>query len=62
MDALVDHLFYIYRGIFELNTYHSRWLELLMLVLRKIGKTDYTVAKHAIPSGSLTLYPKGFQP
>ena len=45
MDALIDHLFYIYRAILKLNTYHPRWLESVTLVLRKVRKTDYNVAK-----------------
>jgi hypothetical protein len=33
VEALIDHLFYIYRAVLELNVYHPRWLELLTLVL-----------------------------
>ena len=60
MDALVDHLFFIYRAIFELNTYHPHWLELFTLVLRKIEKTDYNVAKVYHPIGLIDALPKGF--
>jgi hypothetical protein len=35
VEALIDHLFYIYRAVLELNVYHPRWLELLTLVLQK---------------------------
>lgn len=60
MDALIDHLFYIYRAILELNTYHPRWLESVTLVLRKVGKTDYNVAKAYRPIGLLDTMSKGF--
>jgi ribonuclease HI len=60
IDALIDHLFFIYRAIFELNTYHPRWLESVTLVLRKIGKTDYNVAKAYRPIGLIDTMPKGF--
>jgi Reverse transcriptase (RNA-dependent DNA polymerase) len=60
MDALIDHLFFIYRAIFKLNTYHPRWLELLTLVLRKTGKTDYSIAKAYRPIGLIDTLPKGF--
>jgi len=60
MDALIDHIFFIYRAIFELNTYHPRWLESLTLVLRKIGKTDYNIAKVYRPIGLIDTLPKGF--
>jgi hypothetical protein len=46
MDALVDHLFFIYRAIFELNMYHPCWLELLKLVLGKIADTMLPVMHH----------------
>jgi hypothetical protein len=45
IDSIIDHLFYIFRAVFELGTYHSRWLEIMTLVLRKIGKTNYDVAE-----------------
>jgi hypothetical protein len=60
MVALVDHLFFMYRAIFELNTYHPCWLELLTLVIRKIGKTDYNIAKVYHPIRLIDTLPKGF--
>ena len=45
VEALIDHLFYIFRAVFELSVYHPRWLKSTTLVLRKISKTAYDVAK-----------------
>jgi hypothetical protein len=45
VEALIDHIFYIYRAALELDIYHPAWLETLTLVLRKIGKTNYDLAK-----------------
>ena len=44
-DALIDHLYFIFRAVFDLNTYHPRLLESIMLMLCKVGKTSYDVAK-----------------
>ena len=60
MEVPIDHLFYIYRAILELNTYHLRWLESVTLVLRKVGKTDYNVTKAYQPIGLINTMPKGF--
>jgi hypothetical protein len=57
IDALIGHLFFIFRAVFELKVYHARWLESITLVLRKIGKTSYDVAKsyHLIGLTNTTL-------
>jgi hypothetical protein len=60
MDALIDHIIFIYRAIFELNTYHPCWLESITLVLRKIVKTNYNIAKSYRPIGLIDTLPKGF--
>ena len=57
-DVLIDHLFYIYRAIFKLTVYHPRWLESITLVLRKISKTTYDVAKSYRPIGLIDTIPK----
>ena len=57
-DVLIDHLFYIYRAVFELTVYHPRWLKSITLVLRKIGKTTYDVAKLYWPIGLIDTIPK----
>ena len=59
IDALVDHIFFIYRAVFELKVYHPAWLESLTLVLRKIGKSSYDVAKAYRPIGLIDTIPKG---
>ncbi|KAF8799140.1 hypothetical protein BYT27DRAFT_7047700, partial [Phlegmacium glaucopus] len=53
MDVLIDHLFYVYRAVFEFNVYHDRWLTSKTLVLRKPGKPAYDVAKAYHPIGLL---------
>ena len=53
IDALLDHLYFIYRAVFELNVYHARWLALFTLVLRKIGKAAYDMSKSYRPIGLL---------
>ena len=59
-DNIIDHLFYIFRAIIELNVYHLQWLESTTLVLRKIGKPTYDVAKAYCPIGLLDTIPKVF--
>ena len=58
VDTLIDHLFYVFRAVFELTVYHPRWLESITLVLRKIGKTSYDVAKAYRPIGLIDTIPK----
>jgi hypothetical protein len=57
-DMLIDHLFFIFRAVFDLKVYHPRWLESTTLVLRKIGKTTYDVAKSYHPIGLIDTIPK----
>jgi hypothetical protein len=57
---LIDHLFFIFKAVFELDVYHPRWLESVTLVLRKIGKTLYDVAKSYRPIGLIDTIPKLF--
>ena len=59
-DKIIDHLFYIFRAVVELNVYHPRWLESTTLVLRKIGKPSYDVAKAYRPIGLIDTIPKVF--
>ena len=59
-DTLIDHLFFIFKAVFEFNTYHPRWLESVTLVLCKISKTSYDVAKSYRPIGLIDTIPKLF--
>ena len=59
VDALIDHIFFIYRAVFELKVYHPAWLQSITLVLRKIGKASYDVAKAHRPIGLIDTIPKG---
>ena len=45
IKALIDHLYFIFRAVLELNVYHEHWLQSITLVLCKISKTSYDVAK-----------------
>ena len=55
VKVLIDHLFYIFRAVFKLSVYHPRWLKSTTLVLRKIGKTLYNVAKSYRPIGLIDM-------
>lgn len=57
-EILVDHLFYIYRAVLELDVYHDSWLISTTLVLRKPGKPAYNVAKAYRPIGLLNTIGK----
>ena len=57
---IVDHLFFIFRAVFEHGVYHPWWLELTTLVLQKIGKPAYDVAKAYRPIGLIDTIPKVF--
>ena len=59
-DVIIDHLFYIYRAVFEHNVYHLQWLESSTLVLRKIGKPTYDMAKAYRPISLIDTIPKVF--
>ena len=41
IDMLIDHLYYIFRAIFKLNTYPSEWRESVTVMLQKPGKPSY---------------------
>ena len=58
VESLIDHLFFIFRAVFELTVYYPRWRESITLVLRKIGKTTYDVAKSYRPIGLIDTIPK----
>ena len=60
LDVLIDHIFFIYRTVLELRQYHGSWCESVTVVLRKLGKTDYGVAKVYRPIGLLNTIGKGF--
>ena len=49
VKVLINHLFFIFRGVFKLKVYHPKWHELTTIVLHKIGKTSYDVVKSYHP-------------
>ncbi|KZP06929.1 hypothetical protein FIBSPDRAFT_684474, partial [Athelia psychrophila] len=57
-DIIIDHLYFIFRAIRELNVYHHRWLVTLTLVLRKGGKPSYDSASAHRPIGLCDTVPK----
>jgi hypothetical protein len=58
IDALIDHLFFIFKAVPDLNTYHPSWLKSTTLVLRKIGKSSYDLANSYHPIGLMNTIPK----
>ena len=60
IETIIDHLYYIYRAVLELDAYSTRWLTILTIILRKAGKTAYNVAKLYRPIGLLNTLGKLF--
>ena len=60
VETIINHLYYIYRAVLELDAYPSRWLTILTIVLRKAGKTAYNMAKSYRPIGLLDTLGKLF--
>jgi ribonuclease HI len=60
IDVLVDHLYYIFRAIFELETYPEEWKESITVVLRKPGKPSYEEPKAYRPIALLNTLGKLF--
>jgi hypothetical protein len=58
IDALIDHIYFIFRAILELDVYHKRGLHSITLILWKIGKTAYNVAKSYCPISLLDTFGK----
>lgn len=59
-DALIDHLYFIFRDVFWIKTYHPRWLESITLMLCKISKKSYDIVKSYWPIGLIDTIPKVF--
>ena len=60
IDLIVDHLFFIFRAIFELEIYPEEWKESKTVVLRKPGKPSYEVPKAYRPIALLNTIGKLF--
>lgn len=60
VETIINHLYYIFRAILELDEYPERWLIILTIVLRKAGKTNYNQAKSFRPIGLLDTIGKLF--
>jgi ribonuclease HI len=59
-DTIINHLFFIYRAIMELDVYYEPWLHSTTVVLRKPGKPSYTTPKAYRPIGLLDTIGKLF--
>jgi hypothetical protein len=57
-NLLVPHLFFIYRAVFDLKTYHQGWQEFTTCVLRKPGKARYDIPKSYRPIALLCTMAK----
>ena len=57
---LINHLYFLFRAIFELNTYLDQWKESIMVVLRKPGKPSYEDPKAYQPITLLNMLGKLF--
>jgi hypothetical protein len=51
IEVLIDHLFFIFRAVFELTMYHPKWLESTTIILHKLGRAAYDMAKSYHPIG-----------
>ena len=60
INTLVNHLYYIFRAIFELDTYPNEWKESITVVLRKPGKPSYENPKAYQPIALLNTMGKLF--
>jgi hypothetical protein len=49
VKVLIDHLFFIFRAVFELNVYHPKWLKSTTIILCKPSRAAYDVAKSYHP-------------
>jgi len=60
IDLIINHLYFIYRAIFELNVYPSEWRVSTTVVLRKPGKPSYEEPKAYRPIALLNTIGKLF--
>ena len=58
--TIIDHLYFIFCAILELDTYPCQWLTILTIVLRKPGKAEYNIPKEYHPIGLLESLGKLF--
>ena len=60
VNVIIDHIYFIFHTILELDAYPDRWLIILTIILRKAGKTSYNYAKLFCPIGLLNTLGKLF--
>ena len=60
IEGMIDHLYFIFRAIFELGVYPDEWRELITVVLRKPGKPSYEDPKAYQPIALLNTLGKLF--
>ena len=59
-ETLIDHLYFLFRAIFELDTYPEQWKASITVVLRKPGKPSYEDPKAYRPIALLNTLGKLF--
>ena len=60
VDIIIDHIYFIFCAILELDAYPDHWLIILTIILRKASKTSYNYAKSFHPIGLLNTLGKLF--
>ena len=60
VELLTDHLYFLFRAIFEIEIYPAEWKESITVVLRKPGKPSYEVPKAYRPIALLNTLGKLF--
>jgi len=58
LTIILDHLYFIFKAIFELGIYPEEWKQSITAVLRKPGKPNYKIAKAYRPIALLNTIPK----
>src|ERR1700733_575712 len=53
VDLIINHLFFIFQDILQLDTYYEPWLRSTTIVLQKPGKPSYSAPKAYRPIGLL---------
>lgn len=45
VDVIIEHFYYLFKAVFELNVYYPGWQETITAIPRKPGKPDYSVPR-----------------
>ena len=58
IDTILEHVYYIYRAVFDIGVYYDPWKHWNTIVLRKLGKVCYDTAKSYCPIALLNTLHK----